>query len=53
MPLVLDLLCKYCAADNCDAHLETIVVFDKVTGLEIEARCNCKTCALNKLTLHR
>lgn len=42
--IVLELVCKYCTAGKCTKHLSVITKYDKITGLEIEARCICTKC---------
>jgi len=40
----LELVCSACAMGDCKHHQPKIVARDRITGLEVEARCICKNC---------
>jgi len=41
MAVILDGLCTPCKNNRCCEHKPKILKIDKVTGLEMEARCFC------------
>lgn len=42
--IVLELVCKSCTDGKCSEHLSAVTKYDKITGLEVEARCICTKC---------
>lgn len=46
MPIVLETLCKGCSENNCGDHQVLKYVIDKITNLEVEARCMCNNCKI-------
>ncbi len=41
MPVILEGLCTPCKSNRCREHNPKILKRDKVTGIEMEARCIC------------
>ena len=44
MSLILEMICSGCSVGDCKFHQNKTFATDKVTGLEVEARCVCKNC---------
>jgi len=44
MSFILEMVCSSCASGNCTLHQPKILAKDRITGLEIEARCICRRC---------
>ena len=42
MNVVIDSICAACVNEKCNDHQRKKIIQDKVTGLNIEARCICK-----------